>query len=187
MADIRNVVGFSQSENLVKEYDGFRMYYPVRAKVSLAVTTKRLIIYSSVKDFFTSKQESLFQQINIEDIRGVAVVQSMRYRMGVIALGIVILVSGALAAVVGSSGSTIPLFAGIGGAVLGIIVAVLGVLCPARLFRFEVWGNASVLSLGEFNNVTPVITAGPDLLKVVEELGALIIQIQETSTTETGE
>ncbi|MFA5331439.1 MAG: hypothetical protein WC342_03590 [Methanoregula sp.] len=179
MADIRNVVGFSQSESLVKEYDGFRMYYPVRAKVSLAVTTKRLIVYSSVKDFFTTKQESLFQQINIDDIRGVGVVQSIRYRMNLVAMGIVILLAGILAAVIGLSGTKMILFAGIGCAVLGIIVALLGVLMPARLFRFEVWGNAAVLSLGEFNNVTPTIAAGPDLLKVVEELGALIIEIQD--------
>lgn len=179
MADVRNVVGFAQNENLVKEYDGFRMYYPVKAKVSLAVTTKRLIVYSSVKDFFTTKQESLFQQINIADIKGVAVVQSVRYRFGLVALGIVILLAGIMTAVIGLSGSNIFLLAGIGCAVLGIIVLVLGVACPMRLFRFEVWGNASVLSLGEFGNVTPSITAGPDLLKVVEELGALIIEIQD--------
>src|SRR5271157_797112 len=147
MADIRNFVGFAQNETLIKEYDGLRMYYPVRAKIGLAATSKRFIAYSTVRGFFDGRTESLYQQVNIADIRGIGVVQSRRYRPAAIALGVILLLA--------------------------------GFLWRKNLFRFEIWGNAWVLSLGEFETIRPAIIAGPDLLKVVEELGALIIEIQE--------
>lgn len=65
MADIRNFIGFAQNETLIKEYDGLRMYYPVRAKIGLAATSKRFIAYSTVKSFFDIRTESLYQQVNI--------------------------------------------------------------------------------------------------------------------------
>jgi len=178
MADIRNFIGFAQNETLIKEYDGFRLYFPVKAKVSLAVTSKRLVAYSSVKSFFDPKTESLFQQVNLADIRGVGVVQSMRFRIGLIAFGIVVLLAG-LSTAIGLKGNTLPEYGGIACSVLGVILLIAGIFWKKHLSRFEVWGNAWVLSIGEFDNVRPVITGGPDLLKVVEELGALIIEIQE--------
>ena|SRR5208337_4279678 len=179
MTDIRNFIGFAQNENLVKEYDGLRMYYPVRAKIGLAVTSKRLIAYSSVKNFFDVKTESLYQQVNIADIKGVGIVQSGRYRPGLIAFGIVILLAGILTTFLGLAGNTLFEIGGIACSILGVILILIGILWKKYLFRFEIWGNTWVLSIGEFENVTPVIAAGPALLKVVEELGALIIEIQE--------
>ncbi|MGA9087380.1 MAG: hypothetical protein ACLQMU_06640 [Methanoregula sp.] len=179
MTDIRNFIGFAQNENLVKEYDSLRMYYPVRAKIGIAVTSKRLIAYSSVRNFFDVKTESLYQQVSIADIRGVGIVQSGRYRPGLIAFGIVILLAGILTAFLGLGGNTPLLLGGITCSVLGVILIPAGIFWKKRLFRFEIWGNTWILSIGEFDNARPVITAGPNLLKVVEELGALIIEIQE--------
>jgi len=180
MADIRNFVGFAQTETLVKEYDGLRMYSPVRAKIGIAVTTKRLIVYSNVRSFFDQRSESLYQHVSIAEIKGIGVVQSSRYRPGVIAAGIVVLLAGIAAAVLGLTGSSTPLlFGGIAGAILGIVLAITGALWKKPLFRFEIWGNTWVHSLGEFENIRPTVIAGPDLLKIVEELGALIIEIQE--------
>ncbi|MGB8219459.1 MAG: hypothetical protein WCE46_03645 [Methanoregula sp.] len=179
MADIRNFIGFAQNETLIKEYDGFRMYFPVKAKVSLAVTSKRLIAYSSVRNFFDGKTESLFQQVSLTDIRGVGVVQSARSRIGLIALGIVILLAGILTTVIGLSGNTLFEMGGIACSILGIILLVTGIFWKKHLFRFEVWGTAWVLPVGEFENIRPTLTVGPDLTKVVEELGALLIEIQE--------
>ena len=87
MTDIRNFIGFAQNENLVKEYDSLRMYYPVRAKIGIAVTSKRLIAYSSVRNFFDVKTESLYQQVSIADIRGVGIVQSGRFAPALSLLG----------------------------------------------------------------------------------------------------
>jgi hypothetical protein len=179
MADIRNFIGFAQNETLIKEYDGFRMYFPVKAKVSLAVTSKRLIAYSSVRSFFDVRTESLYQQVSLADIRGIGVVQSVRSRLGLIAFGIVVLLAGALTTVIGFSGNTLVMMGGIACSILGVILLLAGILWKKRLFRFEVWGTAWVLTIGEFETVRPVINSGPDLLKVVEELGALLIEIQE--------
>lgn len=179
MADIRNFVGFSETETLVKEYDGLRMYSPVRAKIGIAVTTKRLIAYSNTKSFFDQRSESFYQQVNIADIKGIGVVQSSRYRPGVLAGGIVILLIGIVATVVGLSGNTPLFFGGIAGAVLGIVLAITGTLWKKPVFRFEIRGDSGAYSLGEFGNIQPAVTAGPDLLKVVEELGALIIEVQD--------
>lgn len=180
MADIRNFVGFAQTETLVKEYDGLRMYSPVRAKIGIAVTTKRLIAYSNTKNFFDQQRsESFYQQVNIEEIKGIGIVQSSRYRPGVLAGGIVVLLIGIVAAVIGLSGNTLLLFGGIAGAVLGIVLAITGALWKKPVFRFEIQGNTGSHSLGEFENIQPSVVAGPDLLKVVEELGALIIEVQE--------
>ncbi|MGD0534938.1 MAG: hypothetical protein ABR999_05790 [Methanoregula sp.] len=179
MADIRNFIGFAQNETLIKEYDGFRMYFPVKAKVSLAVTSKRLISYSSVRGFFDVKTESLYQQVSLADIKGVGVVHSTRSRVGLIAFAIVILLAGILTTVIGLTGNRLLEFGGIACSILGVILLLAGIFWKKHLFRFEVWGTAWVLSIGEFENIRPVTTGGPDLLKVVEELGALLIEIQE--------
>ena len=180
MADIRNFVGFAQNETLIKEYDGLRMYYPVKAKIGLAATNKRFIAYSTVRGFFDGRTESLYQQVNIADIRGIGVVQSRRYRPAAIALGILLLLAGVLVAFVGLTGGKMLFEAGgIACIIAGIILLLAGFLWRKNLFRFEIWGNAWVLTLGEFETIRPAIIAGPDLLKVVEELGALIIEIQD--------
>jgi len=180
MADIRNFVGFAQTETLVKEYDGLRMYSPVRAKIGIAVTTRRLIAYSNTRSFFADpRSESLYQQVGIAEIKGIGVVQSSRFRPGFVAGGIVLLIIGIILAVIGLSGKEILLFGGIGVLVLGIVLAVTGVLWKKPVFRFEILGSSRVYSLGEFENTRSSVTAGPDLLKVVEELGALIIEVQE--------
>ena len=179
MADIRNFIGFAQNENLIKEYDSLRMYYPVRAKIGLAVTSKRLIAYSSVRNFFDVKTESLYQQVNIADIKGVGLVQSRRYRPGLVAFGIVILLAGILTTVIGLGGNKLFEVGGIACSILGVILILTAILWKKHQFRFEIWGNAWVLSVGEFENARSVITACPGLLKVVEELGALIIEIRE--------
>jgi len=187
MADIRNFVGFAQNETLVKEYDGLRMYFPVRAKIGIAATSKRLIVYSNVRAFFDPRSESLYQQVNLADIRGMGVVQSRRYRPAPVALGILLLIAGLLVAVVGLIGGNL-IFeaAGAGCVVAGIILILVGFLWGQNLFRFEIWGTAWTLSVGEFENIRPSIIPGPDLLKVVEELGALVIEIQD-GTLYTGE
>lgn len=180
MADIRNFIGFAANETLIKEYDGFRMYFPVKAKISLAVTSKRLIAYSTGRSFFDIRSESLYQQANLADIRGVAIVQSARAQMGLVATGIVVMLVGIIAASFGFLAKTVlPLMGGIGCCIAGLIILLLGLFWKKHLFRFEVWGNAWTLSLGEFETMKPDIVGGPELLKVVEEIGALIIEIQE--------
>jgi hypothetical protein len=187
MADIRNFVGFARNETLIKEYDGLRMYYPVMAKIGVAATSKRFIVYSTVRNFFDGRSESLYQQVNIADITGIGVVQSKRYRPAPVALGILLLLAGLLVAVVGlMGGNKIFEAGGIACVIAGLILIIAGFLWRKNLFRFEVWGNAWTLSIGEFENIRPSIIAGPDLLKVVEELGALIIEIQD-GTLYTGE
>ena len=178
MADIRNFIGFAQNETLIKEYDSLRMYYPVRAKIGLAVTSKRLIAYSSVRNFFDVKTESLYQQVSIADIKGVGLVQSRRYRPGLVACGIVILLAGILTTVIGLGGKALFEVGGIACSILGVILILTGILWKKHQFRLD-RGNAWVFSIGEFENARSVITAGPGLLKVVEELGALLIAIQE--------
>jgi hypothetical protein len=179
MADIRNFIGFAQNETLIKEYDGLRMYYPVRAKIGLAATSKRFIAYSTVKSFFDTRAESLYQQVNISDIKGMGVMQSKRYRPIPVVLGIVLMLAGILITVIGLAGNILFEAAGIACVIAGIVLMVTGFLWKKNLFRFEIWGNAWILSLGEFENARPVSLPGPDLLKVVEELGAIIIEIQE--------
>jgi len=179
MPDIRNFIGFAQNETLIKEYDGLRMYYPVRAKTGLAATNKRFIAYSTVKSFFDLRTESLYQQVNISDIKGMGVVQSKRYRPTPVALGIILMLAGIPLAVMGLSGNMLFEAFGIACVVAGIVLILAGFLWKKNLFRFEIWGNAWILSLGEFDNIRPNTFAGPDLLKVVEELGAIIIEIQE--------
>ncbi|MFZ0004907.1 MAG: hypothetical protein WCC86_01345 [Methanoregula sp.] len=179
MADIRNFIGFAQNETLIKEYDGLRMYYPVRAKIGLAATSKRFIAYSTVKSFFDIRTESLYQQVNISDIRGIGVVQSKRYRTIPFVLGFILMLAGILLAVFGLAGNIFLEAAGVACVVAGIILILIGFLWKKNLFRFEIWGNAWILSLGEFDTIRPKTIAGPDLLKVVEELGAIIIEIQE--------
>jgi len=179
MPDIRNFVGFAQNETLIKEYDGLRMYYPVRAKIGLAATNKRFIAYSTGRSFFDAKSESLFQQVNIMDITGIGVVQSKRYRPGLAALGIILLLAGAILTFIGLSGTTLFEIIGIVCIIGGIILAIAGFLWSKTLFRFEIWGNAWLITIGEFENVKPDMFGGPDLLKAIEELGAIIIELQE--------
>jgi len=179
MADIRNFIGFAQTETLIKEYDGLRMYYPVRAKIALAATNKRFIVYSTVRNFFGSKAESLFQQVDIADIKGLGIVQSQRYRPGIAAFGIVMLAAGIVVSVIGLTGNSLFLSAGIGVAITGVLLGCAGIFWKKNLFRFEVLGNAWILNIGEFENIRPQIIAGPDLLKIVEELGAIVIEIKE--------
>jgi len=187
MTDIRNYIGFAQNETLIKEYDGLRMYFPVRAKIGIAVTNKRLIAYSTVRSFFNPRSESIYQHAAIADIKGMGVVQSARYRPPVVGLGIILLALGALVSVVGLIGGTLPALAGgVACVIAGIILALTGFLWKKNLFRFEVWGNAWTLCIGEFDTIRPSVVPGPDLLKVVEELGALVIEIQE-GTLYTGE
>ena len=187
MTDIRNYIGFAQNETLIKEYDCLRMYFPVRAKIGIAVTNKRLIAYSTVRNFFGPRSESIYQHAAIADIKGMGIVQSARYRPAVVALGIVLLLAGALVSVIGlTGGSLIPLAGGAACAIAGIVLVIAGLLGKKNLFRFEVWGNAWTLCIGEFDTIRPAVGAGPDLLKVVEELGALVTEIQE-GTLYTGE
>ncbi len=179
MADIRNFIGFAQNETLIKEYDGLRMYYPVRAKIGLAATSKRFIAYSTIKSFFDPKKESLYQQVNIADIKGIGVVQSTRFRVVPVIFGIALTLAGILITVIGLAKNTLFEVAGTACLIAGIILIIAGVLWKKNLLRFEIRGNTWVLSIGEFENIRPAIVAGPDLLKVVEELGAIIIEIQE--------
>jgi hypothetical protein len=106
-------------------------------------------------------------------------VQSRRYRPGLVACGIVILLAGILTTVIGLGGKALFEVGGIACSILGVILILTGIFWKKHQFRFEIWGNAWVLSVGEFENARSVITAGPGLLKVVEELGALLIEIQE--------
>ena len=187
MTDIRNYIGFAQNETLIKEYDGLRMYFPVRAKIGIAVTNKRLIAYSTVRSFFSPRSESIYQHAAIADIKGMGVVQSARYRLPAVVPGIILLVLGALVSVFGLTGGSLPaLVGGVACVIAGIILALAGFLWKKNLFRFEVWGNAWTLCIGEFDTNRPSVVPGPDLLKVVEELGALVIEIQE-GTLYTGE
>jgi hypothetical protein len=179
MADVRNYIGFSQNENLIKEYDGLRMFSPVRGKVGIAVTSKRLIVYSSVRNFFEAKTESLYQQVAIGEIKGAGAVNTFRPRPVLIVPGVILVIVGILLAVMGISGTKMLLYAGIGCAILGIVLAIVGALWKKRLLRIEIWGNAWSVSLGEFETIRADLSPGPDLLKAVEELGALIIEIQE--------
>ena len=187
MTDIRNFIGFAQNETLIKEYDGLRMYFPVRAKIGIAVTNKRLIAYSTVRSFFNPRSESIYQHAAIADIKGVGVVQSARSRPAAVVLGVFLLLAGALATVIGLTGGSLPaLGGGVACVILGIILVIAGLLWKKNLFRFEVWGNAWTLCIGEFDTIRPSVVSGPELLKVVEELGALIVEIQE-GTLYTGE
>jgi hypothetical protein len=185
MADIQNFIGFARDERLIKEYSGFRMYSPVKAKINLSVTSKRLIVYSSVKNFFVQEQASLFQQIAISEIKGLEILQGVRYNFTLLAGSAIALVAGIAAALAGSLvsslpaiGSSMPLI-GIALCILGVIGIIFFAIRPKKLFWFIIRGPAIDLSVGEFAGVAPVIGSGPDLQGIVEELGALIIQIQE--------
>ena len=187
MTDIRNYIGFAQNETLIKEYDGLRMYFPVRAKIGIAVTTKRLIAYSTVRNFFNPQSESIYQHAAIAGIRGMGVVQSARYRPVAVVLGIVLLLAGMPGCVIGFTGGNLAALGGGAACIIaGIILVITGFLWKKNLFRFEVWGNAWTLCIGEFGTIRPAVVPGPDLLKVVEELGALVTEIQE-GTLYTGE
>lgn len=182
MADIQNFIGFAQQERLIKEYAGFRMYSPIKAKINLSVTNKRLIVYSSVSNFFVLDQGSLFQQIAISEIRGLDVIQAVRYNFTLLAGSVIALVAGLGAGLAGSAvsqGSSIPLLMGIVFCILGILGILFFALRPNRIFRFIVRGQAIDLNLGELSKGSPVIRSGSDLQGIVEELGALIIQIQD--------
>jgi hypothetical protein len=185
MADIQNFVGFAQNERLIKEYSGFRMYSPVKAKINLSVTNKRLIVYSSVKNFFVEDQPSLFQQISISEIRGLEVIQAIRYNYTLLAGSVIALVAGIAASLAGSLvnslpsvGTIIPLL-GIVFCLVGVVGMIFFALRPNRIFRFIARGQAVDLNIGEFTKIAPVISSGPDLQGIVEELGALVIQIQD--------
>ncbi|MFA4877779.1 MAG: hypothetical protein WC586_10220 [Methanoregula sp.] len=185
MADIQNFVGFAQGERLIKEYFGFKMYSPVKARVNLSVTSKRVVVYSSVKDFFVQDQASLFQQIAISEIRGLEILQCTRYNFLLLAGAVVALVAGIAASLAGSLLGSLPVI-GSSVQVVGILLCILGVVGiilfavrPKKLFRFIIRGQAIDLNVGEFAEAKPVIGSGPDLPAMVEELGALVIQIQE--------
>lgn len=105
--------------------------------------------------------------------------KSKRYRTIPFVLGFILMLAGILLAVFGLAGNIFLEAAGVACVVAGIILILIGFLWKKNLFRFEIWGNAWILSLGEFDTIRPKTIAGPDLLKVVEELGAIIIEIQE--------
>jgi len=185
MADIQNFVGFAENERLIKEYSGFRMYSPVKAKINLSVTNKRLIVYSSVKNFFVQDQPSLFQQIAISEVRGLEILQAVRYNFLLLGVSAAVLLLGIAALVAGSLLNTLPAIgsnsslAGILLCVFGVIGIVLFAVRPKNLFRFVIRGQAIDLHVGEFSNANPYIRSGQDLQGLVEELGALIIQVQD--------
>jgi hypothetical protein len=185
MADIQNFIGFAQGERLIKEYSGFKMFSPVKARINLSVTNKRVVVYSSVKNFFVQDQASLFQQIAISEIRGLDILQGTRYNTLQMAGAVVALVAGLAAALAGSALGTLPV---IGGSIqlvgillmlIGIVGIIVSAVRPKKLFRFIIRGVALDLNVGEFTDAKPVISSGPDLQGMVEELGALVIQIQE--------
>jgi hypothetical protein len=185
MADIQNFVGFAQGERLIKEYFGFKMYSPVQARINLSVTNKRVVVYSSVKNFFVQDQASLFQQIAISEIRGLEILQGKKYNFLLMAGAVAALLAGIIASISGSVLAALPVV-GSSIQVIGILLCIIGVcgvvlfaLRPKRLFRFIIRGQAIDLNVGEFAEAKPVIGSGPDLQSMVEELGALVIQIQE--------
>ena len=105
--------------------------------------------------------------------------RSVRSRISLIVFGVVILLLGGLVTAIGFSGNTLFEMGGIACSILGVILILAGIFWKKHLFRFEVWGTAWVLPIGEFENIRPALTVGPDLKKVVEELGALLIEIQD--------
>ncbi|WP_321506818.1 hypothetical protein [uncultured Methanoregula sp.] len=185
MADIQNFVGFAQGERLIKEYFGFKMFSPVKARINLSVTSKRVVVYSSVKNFFVQDQASLFQQIAISEIRGLDIVQGTRYNFILLAGSVVALVAGIAASLAGSLLSTLPVIGssiqmiGILLCIIGVIGIILFAIRPKKIFRFIIRGQAIDLNVGEFAQAKPVMAGGSDFPAMVEELGALIIQIQE--------
>nr|WP_319375129.1 hypothetical protein [uncultured Methanoregula sp.] len=185
MADIQNFIGFAQGERLIKEYSGFKMFSPVKARINLSVTNKRVVVYSSVKNFFVQDQASLFQQIAISEIRGLDILQGTRYNILLLAGSVIALVVGLAAALLGSALGTLPVIGssiqvvGILLSGIGIVGIILFAVRPKKLFRFIIRGSGIDLNVGEFSQAHPVISSGPDLQGMVEELGALVIQIQE--------
>jgi len=178
MADIRNIVAFSRDEKLIREYFGFKMYYPVKAKISLSVTNKRVIIYSSAKSILNFNQDALYQQINVDDVRGLEILNSKAYNFGAIVACGILLTAGFFSVLIGQNIVlfTLPGLVCLIGGILGIVFCLV---FPKKLFKMQIKGITNNLNVGEFIEIKPVISSGPGLQKIAVELGALIIDIQE--------
>jgi len=178
MADIRNIISFAQDEFLIREYFAFKMFFPVKARINLSVTNKRLIAFSYKQSMLNFEDEALYQQINIEDVRGLEILQVKRYSIGmIIACGIFLFIGG----IMYSMSATLPIF-GLPGILFmfgGIVGISLCLAFPNKVFTFQVKGVTQNLNVGELISLKPVISVGPDLPKIVQELGALIIEIQD--------
>ena len=174
MTDIRNIVSFAKNEELLREYSAFRMFVPIRKKINLSITTHRLIVYSSDKSMLSFQQDALYQEINIHDVRGLEILQSKTYSVNLMMFFGFLSILGFL----------FQIFKGLEnigiGLILGGIVGIVGCLFfPTRKFKFVVRGLTSNLNVGEFADIKPLISDGPDLNKIVQELGALILEIQK--------
>ncbi|MGA9620932.1 hypothetical protein [Methanoregula sp.] len=177
MADIRDVISFSRNEHLVREYYGLKMFYPVKLKINISLTNKRLIVYSAMKTLLNFEENNLYQQINIEDIRGLEIFRSKQYSVSGIIACLFLIFAGFILHNIDFS---IFPFLGIGCICGGIAGVVFCLLFPKRLFVFQVKGVTQNLNVGEFINIIPILSVGPDLPKLIQELGALIIEIQES-------
>ena len=180
MADIRNIIAFAQNEQLIREFFAFKMYFPVKAKINLSVTNKRLIVYSNTQSMLNFEQEALLQQINIDDIRGLELISSKRYNYSILIFGGILFILGSVLCSLNSNMvfNSLSLF----GTILnlgGLVTILLCFLFPKKVFMMQIKGVTQNLNVGGLIDIKPVISVGPDIQKIVTELGALIIEIQE--------
>lgn len=178
MAPITDFLKLSKGESVIKDYFVFKARTPQKMEGHIAVTNKRVILYGIETPPPKAENSILINEVNIDKVKGVDVFVSpatLKRKTVEMYLGFVYVFFGI----------AIPLASGGAAAVAGLL-AVLGIFVIIFSFRKRFWINIKTTGIegititgSKHGGHIGGIKIGPDGVQFAQEIGALILSIQQ--------
>ena len=189
MSAVSDFIKLSADEEVIREYKGFKMLKPQSADLTIAVTSKRLILYAMTRKAMKMNRPSLSQDLRIEDIRGVEVYENKAVNRPLLIIGLIILLAGAFGIYKPMSGIFYDInmqighnYAGPAVAAIGLLFGILAVIVGSKRLKLNFQCNKECRTNGMLMNNTEIKWSG-ESQRVLCELGSLIIDVQEQFIT----
>lgn len=189
MSAVSDFIKLSADEEVIREYKGFKMLKPQSADLTIAVTSKRLILYAMTRKAMKMNRPSLSQDLRIEDIRGVEVYENKAVNRPLLIIGLIILLAGAFGTYKPMSGIFYDInmhighnYAGPAVAAIGLLFGIIAVIVGSKRLKLNFRCNKECRSNGMLMNNTVIKWSG-ESQRVLCELGSLIIDVQEQFIT----
>ena len=189
MSAVSDFIKLSADEEVIREYKGFKMLKPQSADLTIAVTSKRLILYAMTRKAMKMNRPSLSQDLRIEDIRGVEVYENKAVNRPLLTIGLIILLAGAFGTYKPMSGIFYDInmhighnYAGPAVAAIGLLFGIIAVIVGYKRLKLNFQCNKECRSHGMLMNNTVIKWSG-ESQRVLCELGSLIIDVQEQFIT----
>ena len=189
MSEVSDFIKLSADEEVIREYKGFKMLKPQSATLTIAVTSKRLILYAMTRKAMKMNRPSLSQDVRIEDIRGVEVYENKKVNRPISTVGILVLLFGIFGCVKPMSGIFYDInmhighnYGGPAVVALGILLCIIAAVVGSKRLKLNFQCNKECRTNGMLMNNTEIKWSG-ESQRVLCELGSLIIDVQEQFIT----